>query len=70
MKRREILQDIDTTGMIEGMREKMLDGLTEKLKVERVTDARKVTRDRGTRKVLIACAKEQSRAEKRESERE
>ena len=56
MKIREILQDIVTTGMIEGMREKILDRLTE---VERVTDARKVTRDRGTRKVLIACAKEQ-----------
>ena len=29
VKRREILQDIVTTGMIEGMREKILDGLTE-----------------------------------------
>ena len=29
MKRREIPHDIVTTGMIEGMREKILDGLTE-----------------------------------------
>ena len=35
-----------TTGMIEEKREKMLDGLTKWLKVGRVTEALKATRDR------------------------
>ena len=39
-------------------REKMLDGLTKWLKVRRVTEALKATRDRGSWKVIIAYAKE------------
>ena len=38
--------------------EKMLDGLTKWLKVGRVTEALKATRDRDAWKVMIAFAKE------------
>ena len=49
------------TGMITGKkREKMLDGLTKWLKVHRVTQALKATRDRDARKVMIAYTKEDS----------
>ena len=55
-----------TTGMIEGklsrgtQREKMLDELTQWLKVGQVTEALKVTKDKDARKVMIAYAKEHS----------
>ena len=39
-------------------REKMLDGLTKWLKVGRVTEGLKTTRDRDAWKVMIAFAKE------------
>ena len=57
--RREKLEHLVTTGMIEGkgsrgkQREEMLDGRIKCLKVERVTEELKVTRDRE-----IAYAKE------------
>ena len=40
-------------------REKMLDGLTKRLKIGLVTDALKVTRDRDAWRVMMAYAKEQ-----------
>ena len=52
--------------MIEGkrskgkQREKMLDGLTKRLKVERATEALKPTRDRDVLKLMIAFSKEHS----------
>ena len=60
---REKLAHIVTTGVIEGKRirgnqcEKM-DGLTKRLKVGRVTEALKPTRDRDAWKVMIAYTKE------------
>ena len=63
-KRREKLEYLETTEMIEGkhsrekQHEKMLDGLTKWLKVGRVIGAVKVMKDRGTWKVMIAYAKE------------
>ena len=62
--RRKKLEHLVTIGMIEGKRsrgkkhEKMLDGLTKWLKVGRVTEALKTTRDGDVRKVMIAYAKE------------
>ena len=50
--RRDKLEHLVTTGMVEGnfsrgkQPEKMLDGLTKWLKIGRVTDALKVERDR------------------------
>ena len=52
MMRREILEHLVTTGMIEGkcsrgkQREKMLDKLTKRLEVERGTEALNATMDR------------------------
>ena len=62
--RREKLEHLVKTGMIEGkrsrgkQREKMLDGLTKWFKVGRVTEALKATRDRDRDlwKVMIAFA--------------
>ena len=60
--RREKLEHLVTTGMIEGkgsrgkQREEMLDGRIKCLKVERVTEELKVTRDRDAWKVMIAYA--------------
>ena len=62
--RREKLEHLMLTGMIEGKCsrgkecEKMLDELTKWLKVERMTEALKVMRDRDVWKVMIAFAKE------------
>ena len=62
--RREKLEHLVTTGRIEGKRsrgkqhEKMLDGLTKRLRVGRETKALKATRDRVARKVMIAYAEE------------
>ena len=58
MIRRENLEHIVTTGMIEGKSsrgkqcEKMLDGLTKWLKVGRVTEAMEAMRDRDAWKVI------------------
>ena len=57
--RREKLEHLVTTGMIEGkQREKTLDGLTKWPKAGRVTETLKATRDRDAWKVMIAYAKE------------
>ena len=64
MIKREKLEHLVATGMIEGKRsrgkqhDKMLDGLRKWLKLGRVTGALKATRDRDTQKVMIAYAKE------------
>ena len=66
--RREKPEHLAITGMIEGkhskgkQREKMLDvdGLSKWLKVGRVTDILKATRDRDAWKVMVAYAKEHS----------
>ena len=58
--RREKIKHLVATGMIEGkcsrekQHQKMLDGLTKRLKVRRVIEALKVTRDRDAWKVMIA----------------
>ena len=58
--RREKLEYLVMNGIIEGkcskgkQPEKMLDGLTKRLKVGRVTDALKAMRDRDAWKVMIA----------------
>ena len=64
MMRREKLEHLVTVGMIKGkcsrgkLHEKMLDKLTKRLKVRRVTEAMKATRNRATWEVIIAYAKE------------
>ena len=64
--RREKLEHLVATGMIEGklskgkQREKMLDGLTKWLLARRVTERLKVTRDRDEWKLMITYAKEHS----------
>ena len=66
MIRREKQEHLGTTGMVEEKRsrgkkrEKMIDGLTKRLKVGRVTEALKVTRDRCAWNLMIAYAKEHS----------
>ena len=63
--RREELEHLVTTGMIEGkysrgkQRKKMLDGLKKWLEVGRVTEALKATRDRDAWKGMIVYAEEQ-----------
>ena len=62
--RREKLEHLVTTGMVERKRsrgkrrEKMFDRLTKWLKVGRMTEAVKATRDRDAGKVMIAYAKD------------
>ena len=62
--RGEKLEHLVTTEMVVGKRSrgkqggKMLDGLTKWLKVGRVTDALKATRDREAWKVMVAHTKE------------
>ena len=57
--RREKLEHLVTTRMIEGkQQQKMMDGLTKWLKVGRMTEALKARRDRDVWKVMIAYAKE------------
>ena len=62
--RREKLEHLVTTGMIEGRRsrgkqgEKVLDGQKQWLKVGRVTEALKATGDRDVQKVMITFAKD------------
>ena len=61
--RKEELEHLVTTGMMEGkcsrgkQCEKILDGLPKWLKVRRVKEALKVTKDRDTWKVMIVWAK-------------
>ena len=64
LMRREILEHLASTGMIEekcssGKQcEKMLDGLTKSLKVGKVTKALQPTRYRDACKIMIAYSKE------------
>ncbi|GFS11194.1 hypothetical protein ElyMa_003079600 [Elysia marginata] len=63
--RREELENLFTTGKLEGgrgkgrRREKMLDGLTSWMKAERVTELLLATRDRNVWKDMFANAMEQ-----------
>ena len=64
MMRKQKLEHLLTTGMIEGklnrgkQRKNILDGLTKWLNLGRVTEALKVTRDRDAWKGMITYAKE------------
>ena len=63
--RRDGLEQLITTGMLEGkrsrgrQREKMLDGLSTWLKIEKVPNALSATRDRDAWRELIANAMQQ-----------